>query len=325
MNDGRVELHTHLEGSVTPARLIALADRHGQPGVPTACLDAGGESYVFDGFHGFLRLFRDVTTLLRTPDDFREVAVDLGKQLADDGVVYAEVTVSYGVLLRREIPPRTVQRALADAAQEVEAASGVVLRWLPDAVRQWGEDAAWQAWEAAALAGRDLGVVGFGLGGDEAAGPASNFARVFADVRAEGLGVTVHAGEVPTMGEAARRSVREAVELCGATRIGHGVAAGADPVLLALLAARGVHIEACPRSNVATGAVERLEDHPLPAFLAAGVPCSLNTDDRTLFGLDLTGEFAAVVAACGLDDAQSAWLTASAQAAVFDPEALQSR
>lgn len=323
--NGRIELHTHLEGSITPARLVALAERHGQPGLPAACLDAGGEAFRYEGFAGFLQLYRDVTKVLRTPDDFRELAVDLAGQLADDGVVYAEVTVSYGVLLRRELAPGPIQRALHDAAQQVEAEQGVILRWIPDAVRQWGLDDARRAWEPAARAGRALGVVGFGLGGDETAGPAADFADLFAEVRGEGLGVTIHAGEVPAMGDGARRSIREAVEACGARRVGHGTAAAGAPDLLELLAGHGVHVEACPGSNLATGAVAELADHPLRAFLDAGVSCGLNTDDRGLFGLDLTGEFAAARAAFGLTDAEEAGLTAAARAAVFDPRGFQGR
>lgn len=322
MTVGRVELHTHLEGSLTPARLVALAERHGQPGVPAACLDTAGESYVFADFHGFLRLFRDATSLLRTPDDYREVALDLGAQLAADDVVYAEVTVSYGVMLAREIPPRLVQAALADAAAEIAGTRGVVLRWIPDAVRQWGPDRALQAWHEAGRAGRDLGVVGFGLGGDETSGPAADFAGLFAEVKSEGLGVTIHAGEVTAMGAGALGSVWAAVELCGADRLGHGTAAAADPRLLGELAARGIHLETCPRSNVLTGAVSDLAAHPLSDFLAAGIPCSLNTDDRAFFGLDLRGEEAAVADACGLSAADLDTLKAAPRAAAFDPESL---
>ena len=288
---GRVELHTHLEGSVTPARLILLAEKYGQPGLPAACLTEDGAAYCFEGFHGFLELFKHVTSLLRTPADFHAAARDLGGQLAADGVDYAEVTLSYGVLQMRGIDPVPVQRALAEAAAEVKEADSVVLRWIPDAVRQWGVDAAWRAWEAAAAAGVGLGVVGFGLGGDETAGPPADFADLFAEVKAEGYGVTIHAGEVPRMGTAAVDSIRQAVEDCGADRIGHGLAAAHDPLILATLAARGVFVEMCPGSNLRTGGIAAWGDHPLRTFLTAGVPCCLNTDDRALFGLDLEGEY----------------------------------
>jgi adenosine deaminase len=315
---GRIELHTHLEGSLTPERLIALAGKYGQSGLAAECLDETGTRFVFDGFLGFLNLYKRITRLLQTPGDHHALALDLGQQLAADDVIYAEVSVSYGVLLKRARDPRPIQAALAEAAAEVRDTRGVQMRWIPDATRQWGRDEAWRAWEAAASCGRDLGVVGFGLGGDESAGPAGDFADLFAEVKAEGLGVTIHAGEVPTMGPAAADSVRQAVETCGADRIGHGVAAAGDPSVMALLAARGVFVEACPGSNLMTGALADLGEHPLPHFLAAGIPCGINTDDRTLFGVTLEGEIAACTAAFDLTDDDLAGMTKAARQAAFD-------
>ncbi len=321
----RVELHTHLEGSLTPARLDALARRHGQPGLPLACLTPDGRAFRFTGFQGFLQLFRRATSVVRTPRDFHEIALDLGAQLARDRVGYAEVIVSFGVMLRRDIDPVAVQRALHEAAAEIAETRGPVVRWLPDAVRQWGVDEARAALDAALRCGRGLGVVGFGLGGDEAAGPAADFAGLCAEVRAAGLGVSLHAGEVTAMGAGARRSVRDAVEACGAARLGHGTAAAGDPDLLALLASRGVFVELCPRSNVLTGAVPDLAAHPVRAFLDAGVPCGLNTDDRGFFGLDLEGEYATVRNELGLTPAEETAMQRQARAAAFDPEAAATR
>jgi len=315
---GRVELHTHLEGSVTPARLILLAEKYGQPGLPAACLSEDGSAYRFEGFVGFLNVFKHVTSLLRTPEDFHAAALDLGSQLAADGVGYAEVTLSYGVLLKRDLDPLPVQRALAEAAAEVAAAEGVDLRWIPDAVRQWGVDAAWRAWEAAATGGRDLGVVGFGLGGDETSGPAADFAGLFAEVRSEGFGVTIHAGEIPGMGAAAVESVRQAVVDCRAHRIGHGLAAAADPLLLATLAAREIFVELCPGSNVLTGGIGTWVDHPVRTFLDAGIPCCLNTDDRALFGLDLEGEYGRAAELLDLGETEHDHMQKAARQAAFD-------
>lgn len=320
-----VELHTHLEGSVTPERLQALAEKYGQSGLAAACLADDGRSFRCAGFAGFLDLFRQVTLVMRTPSDFHALALDLGAQLAQDGVGYAEVTVSYGVLLKRGIDPPPVQAALAAAAAEVEQTRGVVMRWLPDAVRQWGVQEAGRAWEAAARCGRALGVVGFGLGGDETAGPAADFAPLFAEVKAEGLGVTIHAGEVPAMGRGALDSVRQAVWDCGADRIGHGLAAADDPRLLGQLASRGTFVELCPRSNVLTGAIPRLAAHPLRRFLEAGVPCCLNTDDRTLFGVDLCAQYGAAREVLGLTRAEQSAMQAAARRAAFaaaDPVSL---
>ena len=314
----RIELHTHLEGSVTPRRLLDLAEKYGQPGVPAACLDSRGENFVFSGFAGFLDLFRQVTLLLRSAADFHAVALDLGEQLAADGVDYAEVTVSYGVMLKRGLAVGPIQAALAEAAQQVNETRGLQIRWIPDAVRQWGVDAAWRALEAALTAGREQGVVGFGLGGDEAAALPGSFAAVMAAARAEGLGVTIHAGEVPSMGDRALESVRQAVIVCGAERIGHGLAAAADSEVMALLAAGQVCVELCPGSNVRIGGLAKLMDHPLQEFLAAGIPCCLNTDDRSLLGLTLTGEFERARNELGLTLEQERRLAKAARVAIFE-------
>ena len=261
-----------------------------------------------------------MTSLFREPSDFHALALDLGGQLAADRVGYAEVSLSYGVMQWRDIDPIAVQRALAEAAAEVEETCNVRVRWIPDAVRQWTMDQAWHAWEAAATAGRDLGVVGFGLGGDEAARPTADFADLFHEVKGEGLGVSIHAGEVPAMGQAALDSVRQAVEDCGADRIGHGLAAPNDPLLMASLAARGVFVELCPGSNVATGGLTTLSEHPLRAFLDQGIPCCLNTDDRSLFNLDLEGEYRQAENLLGLTATEQEGMRKAARKAAFgDP------
>lgn len=310
-----IELHLHLEGSLRPARLRTLAEAHGRPEVPGACLDASGESYrKCHDFMDFLMLFKAATSVVRTPRDHFDLAADLAADLARQGVSYAEVTVSYGVLQKRGLDPRPIQAALGDAAALAQERHGLRLRWQPDATRQWGVDAAWRVLEAAAAAGRAQGVVAFGLGGDETSLPAADFAEVFADARREGLGTTCHAGE--TTGPEA---VREAVEACGVTRVGHALGAARDPAVLALLAARGVHAELCPGSNAATGVLARREEHPLRLFLDSGVGCSLNTDDPTLMGTDLAGEYAAARDYAGLTDAEIAGMAAAARAAAFEP------
>lgn len=314
-----IELHTHLEGSVTPKRLIALAERHGMPNLPKNCLNGDGTGYEFSDFLGFLEIFRNVTLLLRTPADFHGIALDLGDQLASDGVEYAEVMLSYGVMLRRGINPLQVQAALFEAAAELEETRGIVIRWIPDAVRQWGLDEGWHAWEAAATAGRKLGVVGFGLGGDEASGAARDFAPLFAEVKTEELGITIHAGELLSMGtRAAADSVRQAVEDCGATRIGHGLAIAGDDLLLATIAARDIFVEMCPGSNVRTGALASISEHSAQKLLAAAIPCSFNTDDRTLFGCTMKSEIASAREELGITDHQVQFMQDAAWRASFN-------
>ncbi|MBK7703445.1 MAG: adenosine deaminase family protein [bacterium] len=309
-----LELHVHLEGSLSPQLLRTLAERYGQPGVPAACLTPDGTRYLpVVGFAQFLERYKAVVSLLRTPRDYHEAALGLGAALAGQGVIYAEVTVGYGVMHRQGVATEPVQLALHEAAAQVAQQQGVRMLWQADAVRQWGVDAAWKALEAALRCGPGLGVVAFGVGGDETALPAGDFAPLLAAAAREGFGTTLHAGET---GGAA--SVRDAV-LAGAQRIGHATAAGGAPEVLAMMAGAGVFAELCPGSNVATGAVARFEEHPLRAFLEAGVSCCLNTDDPALFGLSLRGEYARARKLLGLLEVEERWMQQQALAACFAP------
>jgi len=314
-----IELHVHLEGAVPPKLLTELAERHGRPEVPGICLtDDGGAFRTCDDFPAFLEQFKAVSSVLVTPADHHALALALAESLAAQNAAYAEVTVAYGVLQMRGRDPLPIQRALAEAAHEARERFGVHLLWQPDATRQWGPDAAWRVLEAAVAAGPALGVVAFGLGGDELALPASDFADHFRDARREGLGTTCHAGET-----GGPQAVRDAVLSCGVSRVGHALGAAADPEVLALMADRNVHAELCPGSNAATGVIADRADHPLRAFLEAGVPCSLHTDDPTLFRTTLTGEYEAAANGHGLTDAEAGAMVRAALDASFASAALK--
>jgi adenosine deaminase len=133
---------------------------------------------------------------------------------------------------------------------------------------------------------RGQGVVAFGIGGDEAAGPARLFPDIFREARGLGLHVVAHAGEA-----CGPESIRDAVELLGAERIGHGLTALRDAKVMAMLRERNIPVEVCPSSNVSTGLIARFEDHPLPKFLEAGLAVTLNSDDPAMFGTSLQEEF----------------------------------
>lgn len=314
-----IELHVHLEGSVSPEMLRVLAERQGRQDVLGACLTEDGSSYRPCGdFASFLLLFKAVSAVIVTPADHHAVAMALADSLAAQNVQYAEVTVAYGVLLKLGRDPLAIQRALAEAADEARILHGLHLYWQPDAVRQWGPDDAWRALEAAVSAGPGLGVVAFGLGGDELALPLTGFADHFREARREGLGTTCHAGET-----GGPESVRDAVLIGGVSRVGHALAAARSPDVLALMAARSVHAELCPGSNAATGVIADRAAHPLRAFLDAGVPCSLHTDDPSLFGTSLSSEYNAAAAELGLTATEADCMIHAALDASFAPDSLK--
>jgi adenosine deaminase len=200
-------------------------------------------------------------------------------------VKYAEIIFSAGAVLWKKQSVEAVFEAAAGAAEDAETRTGVRIRWIFDAVRHFGLDHVREVLGWAARY-RSRGVVAFGIGGNEERGPARLFSDIFRAARDQGLHVVAHAGEA-----CGPESIRDAVELLGAERIGHGLTAYRDPQLMAALRERRIPLEVCPSSNVATGLIARFEDHPLPKFLAAGLVVTLNSDDPAMFGTSLENEF----------------------------------
>lgn len=285
----KAELHLHLEGAIEPATVVALAKNYGEI-FDQATVTA---RYAARDFTAFIEAYKWVTSYLRAPADYALVARRMCEQLLAQNVVYAEVTLSVGVMLLRKQNVGANFDALREAAAPYQA-RGLRLQWIFDAVRQFGAAAAREVAHCA-VEQRGNGVIAFGMGGDELSLPAAEFRGVYDYAADHGLHRLVHAGEI-----GGPSSVRDAVEILGAERIGHGIAAAADPALMALLAERSIGLEVCPVSNLCTGALARqlgridvaLADHPLPRLLRAGIPISLSTDDPAMFHTSLNREFA---------------------------------
>ena len=289
----KAELHLHLEGSIEPATLLEL-----DPDAPPEEIRA---LYEFPDFPGFLNAFGAVVKRLRSPEDYALVTRRLTESLAAQNVKYAEITLSAGVVLWKgqEFGP------IFDAVRDAARASEVEVRWIVDAVRQFGVE---QAMVVAKLAAERLGegVVAIGIGGSEERGPAEWFTDVFAFARSAGLRLTAHAGE-----SAGPESVWAALAL-GAERIGHGIAAVRDPDLMDHLRDAGVPLEVCITSNLVTGVVRRLEEHPIRELYDAGVPIVLNSDDPAMFRCTLTGEYELAARQFGFSEAELRSLAANA-------------
>lgn len=251
------------------------------------------QRYAFRNFLEFLETFKWFTSFLREPQDYALVATDLGEQLLAQNVVYAEVTLSVGVMLLRKQRPETNFEALLPAVEPFEH-RGLRFGWVFDAVRQFGAEAATAVVEAARNC-RSKEIVAFGIGGNELQVPTAEFRNVYDRAAAFGLHRLIHAGEV-----GGPEKIREAIEMLGVERIGHGIAAIKDPALMDLLAERKIPLEICPQSNIKTGALARqlsrdnaqLEDHPLPKLFRHGIPVVLSTDDPALFDTTLRAEYA---------------------------------
>jgi adenosine deaminase/aminodeoxyfutalosine deaminase len=269
----RAELHLHLEGSVSPAALKEL-----EPGLTEEEI---ARELSYSDFDGFIRAFVWVNRKLRSPSDYAITARRLFQDLAAQNVCYAEVIVSAGVILWK----KQDLSAIFDALEAEAASSPIPVRWILDATRQWGAIPAEPVFKFAAE-NQHRGIVGIGIGGFEAMGPARWFTHLFREAKDSGLRLTCHAGE--TLGP---ESVWDALAI-GAERIGHGIHSMEDSALLDELRSRDIPLEVSITSNVRTGAVTSLDRHPVRQLFDAGVPIILNTDDPALFGCTLDGEYA---------------------------------
>jgi len=265
----KAELHLHLEGSIEPETLHELDPSRTYDGL-----------YEYADFDAFLKTFGVVGKLLRGPADYALITRRLLERLHAQNVRYAEIIIAAGVILWKEQEFGPIFDAICAAAVE----STVQVRWILDAVRQFGTDHVLRVAELAAER-QDQGVIAFGIGGSEERGPAELFTDAFAFARREGLHLVAHAGE--SMGP---ESIWAALSL-GVERIGHGIAAAQDEKLIAHLLERHIPLEICITSNLVTGVVKHLEDHPVRRLYDAGVPITLNTDDPAMFRCTLNGEY----------------------------------
>jgi len=284
----KAELHLHLEGSIQPATVCALTAQHNI----LLTEDEVRTRYTYRDFAGFIDAFKWVTSFLREPSDYALIARDLSEHLLTQGVVYAEITLSVGVMLLRKQQPEFNFEALLRATEPFEK-QGLRLNWIFDAARQFGAEAAMEVVHTAKRC-QSKAIVAFGIGGDEMSVATEEFRSVYAEAANNGLHLLMHAGEV-----GGPEKIREAIELLHVERIGHGIAAARDPALMDLLVDRRIPLEICPQSNIRTGALAkqlrrpgaRIEDHPLPELWRHGIPVVLSTDDPAMFHTTLEAEY----------------------------------
>ncbi len=315
----KIDLHRHLEGSLRLQTLAEIALEHGidLPSYRTEDL----RRYVQarddqPDYHRFLAKFRLLRRLYRSREALERIATEAAADAAADHIRYLELRFNPIALSRAQRFP------LQDVVEWITGAIAVAQRTYPITVRlilQIGRDEIPSVAEEIlelALAYRAGGIVGLDLAGDEVNYPAHRLAHIFRRARQEGLGVTIHAGEV---GGAA--NVRDAILLFHAQRIGHGIHALENSEVVRLLMERNIALEVCPTSNLQTGAVHSLSHHPLPDMLALGLRATLNTDDPSISDTTLTDEYLIAVTAMGMDLEQIRTTVFNALDAAFLPDA----
>jgi aminodeoxyfutalosine deaminase len=288
----KAELHVHLEGSIRPETVLALAKRN-KVSLPVTTLQEAQQWFKYRDFPHFIEIFSAVVSCLGTAEDYELITYELGEEMARQHVRYAEVTTTASIhKFRLDIPFDTYFRGLQQGRARAKAEFGVEIRWVFDIVRAPADSRLVERADyttAVALECRDEGVVALGLGGDEVKGPPELFTRWFEKARSEGLHSVPHAGEI-----VGPESVWGALRQLGAERIGHGARSSEDPQLLTYLAQQQIPLEICPLSNVCLGVYHSLHEHSLPRLYAAGVPFSVNSDDPPLFNSTLNDNILAL-------------------------------
>jgi aminodeoxyfutalosine deaminase len=296
----KAELHLHLEGSITPETVSLLGERRGIQISP----ESARARYEYSDFLGFLDAFKWAVGYLKDPEDYALVTHRLADELVRQNVIYAEVTISAGVMIRFGQNVEANFAAIHDVGLRYRE-KGLRLAWIFDATRQFGGEAAVKVATLAAKLQRN-DVLALGLGGDELSVKTANFRAAYDLAKSHGLHVVAHAGEIggPEM-------IRDAVEMLGAERIGHGIAAIRDLRYADQLATLRIPLEICPTSNIRTGALARqldkptavMAEHPLAKIVERGVTVVLSTDDPAMFHTDLLTEYGHAIE-LGLSESQ---------------------
>jgi adenosine deaminase len=324
-------LHDHLDGGLRPATIVDLAAEFGYDGLPTTDVEAlsawfrrGADRKSLELY---LETFAHTTGVMQERDAIIRVAAECAEDLAADGVAYAEVRYAPELSTERGLTLDDVVEANLEgfrvgSNRAAEAGRPIVMKMLVTAMRQ-----AARSVEVAecAVRWRDAGVVGFDIAGPEAGYRPTRHLDAFEYVRRENFHITIHAGEsfgVP--------SIWEALQWCGAERLGHGVRIVDDitvrddgSVALGRLAAfvrdRRVPLEMCPTSNVHTGAAPSIAEHPIDLLRRLRYRVTVNTDNRLMSGVSLSSEFAALDVAFGIGLGEMEWLTINAMKSAFAP------
>ncbi|KQN24671.1 adenosine deaminase [Sphingomonas sp. Leaf38] len=272
----KAELHLHIEGSLEPELMFALAERN-KVAIPFKSVEDVRAAYSFTNLQTFLDIYYAGAAVLQTEEDFRDLAAAYFDRVAQDGVIHAEIFFDPQTHTHRGIPFDVVARGLFAGIDEAQAKHGMSVGLIMSFLRHLDEEDAFKTF-AQAEPWLDQ-FIGVGLDSSEVGHPPSKFARVFAAAGDAGLMLCAHAGE-----EGPPAYIHEALDILQVDRIDHGNRALEDPTLVARLARDAMTLTVCPLSNVALRNVDRLENHPIDRMLDLGLRATIHSDDPAYFG-----------------------------------------
>nr|WP_260927836.1 adenosine deaminase [Novosphingobium sp. 9] len=309
----KAELHLHIEGSLEPELMFALAARN-SVAIPYASVEDVRAAYAFSNLQDFLDIYYAGASVLLVRQDFHDLAMAYFERAHADGVRHAELMFDPQTHTDRGVPFADVIEGLLSAMAEAEARFGITSALILSFLRHLSEEA---AFETLAMAEPWLDrIAAVGLDSSEVGHPPAKFERVFAAARAKGLKITAHAGE-----EGPPAYVHEALDLLNVDRIDHGNRALEDEALVARLVAEEMTLTVCPLSNHKLCVVDDLADHPLDRMLALGLKATINSDDPAYFGGYVADNYRAVAAARGLSREALATCARHSFTGSFLPEA----
>jgi len=308
----KAELHLHIEGSLEPELMFALAKRN-NIAIPYASVEEVRAAYSFSRLQDFLDIYYAGANVLQTQEDFRDLALAYFDRAAADGVVHAEIMFDPQTHTDRGIAFGTVIEGLLAGMDEAKARHGMTSKLILSFLRHLDEAAAFATLEAAEPWLDRIDAVG--LDSSELGHPPEKFARVFAAARAKGLRLVAHAGE-----EGPPDYVYQALDLLDVDRLDHGNRSLEDPVLTARLARTGMTLTVCPLSNLKLCVVDDMANHPIDRMLKAGLRATINSDDPAYFGGYIADNYRAAASARGLDRDDLAMLARNSFLGSFLPD-----
>ena len=308
----KAELHLHIEGSLEPELMFALAERNGVS-IPFASVEEVRAAYDFSNLQDFLDIYYAGANVLLTRQDFHDLAAAYFARAAADGVVHAELMFDPQTHTDRGVPFSEVIEGLLCAMEAARAEHGISSSLILSFLRHLSEEAAF-ATLAEAEPWLDR-IEAVGLDSSEVGHPPEKFAHVFAAARDKGLRITAHAGE-----EGPPEYVHQALDLLGVHRIDHGNRALEDPALIERLVREGMTLTVCPLSNHKLCVVDDLADHPIDAMLAHGLKATVNSDDPAYFGGYVADNYRAIAMARRLDRDALATLARNSFTGSFLPD-----
>lgn len=321
----KVLLHDHLDGGVRPRTVIDLAAEYGYEGLPTTDVDELSQWFT-EGANRrdlvlYLETFEHTVGVMQEYDAIVRVAAECAQDLADDGIVYAEVRMAPELCLERGLTLDQAILAMLEGFRIGSADGRIEIGLLVTAMRHAANS---KEVAEAALRHRDEGVVGFDIAGSEAGHPPTRHLDAFRTVAEDNFHITIHAGEAFGL-----PSIWEAVQICGAERLGHGVRIIDDITvadgqanlgrLASFVRDRRVPLEMCPTSNVNTGVCDTIAEHPIGLLRRLRFRVTVNTDNRLMSGTTLTNEMHELVQAFGYGWDDLEWLTLNAMKSAFWP------